>query len=100
MDTELLKLEESISELKKLTLLSAKDVLNIEDVSYLTGLSIQRIYALTCYNQIPFFKREGSRKCYFDKKEINEWMKGVRITTMEEAVQNAAAEYANRSVLL
>ncbi len=99
MIPELSKIEESISELKKLTLLSAKSVLTIEDVSNLTGLTVSRIQKLTCYKQIPFFKREGSRRCYFDKTEIEEWLKGVRITTMEEAVQNAAAYELNRNAI-
>lgn len=99
MEEDLLIIKQEILNLKKISLMAAKNVLTIEEASLFTGLSIPRLYTLTCNKQIPFYKREGCRKCYFDKNELEAWSKGVRITTMDEAVQNAAAEYANRNVI-
>ena len=92
MDKQFLQIQGELSELKKITLLGAKNVLTVEDVSFLTGLSVKRLYSLTSLKQIPHFKREGCRTLYFDKAEIENWMKGYRVVTEAEAIQ-AAANY-------
>lgn len=84
MNTELLKIQDELAILKQLMLLSAKNVLTIEDVSFLTGLSVARLYSLTSQHLIPYYKREQSRILYFDKKEIEEWMKGKMCSPPEK----------------
>lgn len=54
--------------------LKDKDVLDTEEVSIFTGLSKSTIYKATCENKIPHYKLNGKR-CYFVKKEIEQWMK-------------------------
>ncbi len=69
------------------SILAAKKVLNIEDVSLLTGLSCSSIYKMTSSREIPYYKR--GKFLYFDKVEIEDWMKSERFPTNEEAEQNA-----------
>lgn len=75
--------EDVINRLKKIernSLLAVKKVLTLEDVALYTGLSKSHLYKLTRYNQIPHYKPNG-RLLYFDKEEIEDWMKQNRVTT-------------------
>ncbi len=72
------------------TLLAAKNVLTLDDVALYTGLSKSYLYKLTCYNQIPYYKPNG-KSLFFDKKELEEWLKQNRVATEQEAEQEAAA---------
>ena len=72
------------------SLLAAKNVLTIDDVVFLTGLTKGHIYKLTCNRQIPHYK-PNTRLLYFDRKEIEDWMKQNRQNTQTEAEQAAAA---------
>ena len=79
--------EEIIARLERIernSLLAAKSVLNIEDVACLTGLSKSHLYKLTCTRQIPFFRPSG-KVIYFDKGEIESWMKQNRVSMLAEA---------------
>ena len=85
------ELRASLDELKKLTLLSAKNVLCFDDVVLLTGLSKSHLYKLTCSHQIPHYK-PNNRHIYFDRAELENWMKQNRIATTMETAQ-VATEY-------
>lgn len=80
--------------IERYSLLGAKNVLQLDDVSLLTGHSKSHLYKLTCKKQIPYYKQG---KClYFDKKEIEAWMKQNRVTTQAEAQQKAVAFAVNQ----
>ncbi len=85
MDEILIKL----SELKRITLLGAKNVLNIDDVAFLYGFSKSTIYKMTSAREIPHYRR--GKLLFFDKAELDEWAKQNRIQTLEECEQNAIA---------
>jgi excisionase family DNA binding protein len=85
------ELRASLDELKKLTLLSAKNVLCFDDVVLLTGLSKSHLYKLTCSHQIPHYK-PNNKHIYFDRAELENWMKQNRIATTMETAQ-VATEY-------
>ena len=72
------------------TLLAAKNVLDIDDVATLTGLSKSHLYKLTCTRQIPYYKPNG-KLMYFDRAEVEAWMKRNRVNTQEEARSDALA---------
>ena len=77
-----------LEEIKKYTVLAAKKVLCIEDVAILTGLSKSHLYKLTCRREIPHYKPNG--KCvYFDRQEVEAWMKQNRQSTNTEIEQLA-----------
>lgn len=80
-----------LAAIERNTLLAAKNVLDIDDVALLTGLSKSHIYKLTCNSQIPYYKPTG-KHLYFDRAEVEAWMKRNRVNTQEEAEQ-AAIKY-------
>ncbi len=93
------KMEEKImaelAEIKQLTLLSSKNVLTIDDVAQLTGITKSTIYKLTCGRKIPHYK-PNTKLLFFDKKEIEDWMRQNRVNTNQEAEQNALAYFVNK----
>lgn len=92
--------EQILSELnaiKRYSLLAAKNVLTLDDVALLTGLSKSYLYKLTCTHQIPYYK-PNSKLIYFGKAEIEDWMKQNRMTTSVEAEQKAIAHVVRKEV--
>lgn len=81
---------QELAEIKRNTLLAAKNVLTLSDVALLTNLSEGYLYTLTSKKLISHYKPNG-RLLYFDRSEVEEWQKRNRITTVEEAEGNAAA---------
>ncbi|SHE95136.1 DNA binding domain-containing protein, excisionase family [Bacteroides luti] len=77
-----------LDRIEKLTLLSVKNVLNIEDVSLLTGLSKGFLYKMTCRNEIPFYK-PNNKNIFFDRADVESWMKRNKIASTEEIDQKA-----------
>ena len=84
------KILQRLEAIERYSLLAAKTVLNLEDVALLTGLSKSHIYKLTCSRKIPHFKPNG-KQMYFDRAEVEAWMKQNRVTTKTEAEQQAIA---------
>lgn len=82
-------MEDKLNQILAYSLLAAKNVLTLEDVALLTGLSKSHLYRLTCTRQIPFYKR--AKMLYFDRGEIESWMKQNRVATQQEAEQAAIA---------
>ena len=70
------------------TLLASKNVLTIDDAAVLTGLSKSHLYKLTCSKQIPFYRPNG-KLVYFDRQELEGWLKQNRVSTAAEAEQAA-----------
>lgn len=82
------ELREQLDRIEKYSLLAAKNVLCLDDVAILTGLSKSHLYKLTCNHQIPHYKPNG-KQIYFDRKEIEDLMKQNRIATQQEIEQKA-----------
>lgn len=84
---------DALQEIKRYTVLAAKTVLTVDDVCAFTGLSKNFIYQMTSQKKIPYYK-PSTRVLYFDKKEVEEWMKQNRIMPRAEAETNVAlADY-------
>ena len=86
---EFLELKKELQELKNLTLLGTKTVLNLNDVALLTGLSKSTIYKFVMEKRIPYYKNAGGKLIYFEKNEIEKWLLHKRIATVEELEQEA-----------
>lgn len=72
-------------ELIKNLLLSHKHILNIEELSVLTGMSKSNIYKLTSARTIPHYKKdEGSKVIYFKRREIEIWLTAHKVKTSTE----------------
>lgn len=76
--------------IERYSLLAAKNVLTIDDAAVLTGMSKSHLYKLTCSKQIPFYRPNG-KLVYFDRQELEGWLKQNRVTTQTEAEQQAFA---------
>lgn len=63
----------------------SSEVLNIEEVSELSGYKKATIYKLTHERKIPFHKpAHGGRRIFFKRSEINQWLESNHIETYEQ----------------
>lgn len=84
------QLSEKLDRIEALTLIGAKNVLDIDEAVLLTGYSKGHLYRLTCGRAIPHFKKD--RKLFFRKDELEDWMTENHIPTTAET-QAAATAY-------
>ena len=66
-------------------------MLTIDEAAAFAGLKKSYIYQLTCGKKIPYYRPNGGG-IYFDKKELETWLKRNRVATSEEIEQEAAAK--------
>lgn len=82
MNTERLQqIDERLARIEKM-LWSQKTVLNLDEAVLYTGYSRGYLYKLTSTRQIPHFKK--SRKIFFNREELDEWLQEFRIKTEAE----------------
>jgi len=86
MDTE--NISKQLDELKRLVLLGAKNVLNVDDLCLLLGATRKNVYKMTSKKQIPFYKPQGG-KIYFKKDEVEAWMLRNRSASLDEIESKA-----------
>lgn len=67
-----------LADIRKFSLLAAKNVLDIDDMVALTGLSKSYVYKLTCRKEIPYYKPNG-KLIYFDRQEVENWMRQNKV---------------------
>lgn len=72
------------------TLFCTKEVLTSDEAAKYMGVSKSYLYKLTMRKQIPHYKPMG-KMCYFDRLELQEWLKNNRVTTESEINQQAQA---------
>lgn len=77
-----------LAEIKAFSLLAAKNVLTLDDVALLTGLSKSHLYKLTSSKEIPHYRPNG-KFLYFSKDEIEKWMLRGRVASNQEIEQQA-----------
>lgn len=86
---------ERLERIEKYTMLGAKSVLTMDEVSLLTGLSKGRLYTLTSRREIPHYK---NGKVYFVRSEIEKWLTRYRVATNEEVQSNAVSHTMGKPV--
>ena len=79
-----------LNRIERLTLISAKAVLDIDEASVFTGFSKGHLYRLTSERQIPHYKK--NRKLYFKKSELEAWLLEDKVMTAED-IESQAATY-------
>ena len=72
-----------LEKIERYSMLGAKNVLSFDDVALLTGLSKSYLYKLTSSGKIPHYKPSG-KMIYFDRKELENWMRQNRVTSTDE----------------
>lgn len=86
-DLELLRNE--IRELRTISLIGQKEVLDINEAALMMGLSKQTIYSMCRDRILPHYKSKGGKKSYFRKSELESWMLDTKVTT-EQAIDAEA----------
>lgn len=81
------KVLQELHDLKRLIMANGKRTLTIEEAAEFTGLTISWLYNLTHTKEIPHYKR--GRKLYFDRVELDEWLRGVKVDSVDTSTTNA-----------
>lgn len=95
-DTKLLS--DQLQELKALVTAGSKNVLSVNDLHLLSGLSKSHIYKLVCKRRIPHYKSEGGKITYFRKDEVENWLCAIRVPTATETERAAVAHCVNNPI--
>ena len=95
MEEEILKRLQAI---EYNSLLAAKNMLTLEDVAAITGLCKSYLYKKKRKKEIPYYKPNG-KLLYFDRTEVEAWMKQNRVNTKAEAEATAAAYLVGKGAL-
>ncbi|HQG56390.1 MAG TPA: helix-turn-helix domain-containing protein [Bacteroidales bacterium] len=66
------------------------DFLTVNDVSQILKISKGAVYNMTSTRQIPYFKKCG--RVYFDRSEIDEWIRQGRCKTIKQLQADAEME--------
>ena len=64
-------------------LLTQKELLTTEEAARYMGVSIGYIHRLTCEKRISYYK-PGGRLCFFDRMELDAWVRQNRIASDDE----------------
>ncbi|WP_158211157.1 helix-turn-helix transcriptional regulator [Myroides phaeus] len=78
------ELKEAIS----LNIAQQKEMLNVQELSDYIGMSTSSIYKLVYNNVIPFYKPNG-KILYFDREEINAWLRQNKSQSISQIEQQA-----------
>lgn len=76
------------------TIFCTKEVLTSDEAASYMGISKSYLYKLTMTRQIPHYKPMG-KMCYFNRKELENWLQSARVKTSSELEQEAQ-DYCNR----
>ena len=85
------KIIEQLNRIERYSMIAAKSMLTIDEAAIFTGLSKSWLYKATCNHTLPHYKPNG-KIIYFDRCELDAWMKKNRIRTTEE-IETAANAY-------
>ena len=68
-----------------------KEVLTSDEAARYLGVSKSCLYKWTMTRTIPHYKSPTGKMCFFNRREIEEWMQQVRVKTDDELEQQAQA---------
>ncbi|WP_121965610.1 AlpA family transcriptional regulator [Myroides sp. N17-2] len=69
-------------------LIQQKEMINVQELSDYIGMSTSSIYKLVYNNVIPFYKPNG-KILYFDREEINTWLRQNKSQSISQIEQQA-----------
>ena len=92
MTQPIVTLQSVIDRIEILTnaVLSNKQTLNIDEAAAFTGLAVSYLYKLTSTQEIPHYKPRG-KMLYFDRSELENWLKQGKINSHAEIERKATA---------
>ncbi len=62
------------------------------------GIKKSYLHKMMMRKEIPFYKPNG-KLCFFDKLELDQWLRRIRISTNEEVEQQAVAYITKKNIL-
>lgn len=83
-------LKQAVDEIVSQNIICTKDVLTSDEAARYMGVSKSYLYKLTMRGEIPHFKPMG-KMCYFNRKELEEWLQRNRIATTGEIERRAVS---------
>lgn len=83
-----IEIQEQLNRIERNSLLAAKNVFSLEEASLFLNMSKSFLYKMTYRHEIPFYRPNG-KQIYFDRKELEDWMRRNRVATAEEIEQSA-----------
>ena len=69
------------------------EFLTIEQAAEFIHLARQTLYGLVCDRKIPYIKRKGSKRLYFSRNELREWIIGGRKKTSSKQISGNKLNY-------
>ncbi|MBB1149692.1 MULTISPECIES: helix-turn-helix transcriptional regulator [Myroides] len=75
-----------------LNMIQQKEMLNVQELSEYIGMSTSSIYKLVYNNKIPNYKPNG-KILYFDREEINTWLRQNKSQSISQ-IQQQALDYS------
>ena len=88
------EIEQIVNLISDNTTFFTKEVLTSDEAARYMGISKSYLYKLTMRQQIPHYKPNG-KMCYFNRKELETWLQGNRVSTTEE-INSRANTYCMR----
>lgn len=73
-----------------------KQLIPTAEAAKFLGLKVSNLHKLMMRRVIPYYKPNG-KLCFFDKVELEAWMKNVRIASQTELDQQAQTYIVNRA---
>lgn len=91
-------LSEAMSEFMNVSETSPSDIIGIDEVCKMTGLSKYTVYKKTSNKEIPFYKSTLSKRSVlrFRRTEIRAWMLKYRIGTVDEFLEQQDGVHNNK----
>jgi len=86
-----MSVEERLERIERLVMLGSKDVLNVQEVALLIGVSESRVRHLCSERALPYYKQ--GRNVYFRKSEVEKYLLSERIPSNSE-INSKAATYS------
>ncbi len=99
IDKKMGELEQRVADIEQsvaMAGLTQKEILTFDEASRYTGISKSWLYKLTSQKQIPHYKPSG-KLCFFDRAELDSWIKQNRVSTTEEIETRAQAYCMKRA---
>lgn len=75
---------------------SKNQLISTAEAAQFLGIKVSYLHKLMMRRTIPYYKPNG-KLCFFDKSELESWMKNIRIATQTELDQEAERYIVNRS---
>lgn len=79
-------------------MMAAKNTFTTDEAALYIGISKDHLYKLVCTRQIPHYKPRG-KMVYFDKTELDTWLKQGKVMTTEEAEEFAMQHISNKRII-